>query len=518
MSESVVLLRLSSMGDILLTGELITNLRLAYPQHELIFVTREKFADVARMLSVDRVIALPEPVSIRSLWDCSQYLSDLNVSLLVDLHANLRTMLLRNWIASMQTLIYPKRRFERSRMVQYGGETAPPLSVLQQYRQPLLDARIPTPATYPTIRIPEVHQLRGKRHNRIVLAPGAAHATKRWPVESFVALAEILKRELQCEITWAVGSSDRVLLEPYLETLSRDTILVGETLSQLSIHTAESMLTISNDSGVMHLSSALRTPVLAIFGPTHPSLGFAPTGHFDEIAQRNLFCRPCSLHGKKRCWRDQQYCFTQLTPEIVSAQGIRMFHEQEKRRPAIILDRDGTLIENRHYNADPRSISYLPGAIDLIKRAKSAGFAVLIVSNQSGVARGFFTYEQAEIMNAGLVEQLREAGASVDASLFCPHHPTEGPPSEFRRSCTCRKPAAGMVLDVAQSLSLDLGRLQVVGDSLDDMGLGLVLGSNGLLVRTGHGMKSEQQLRNQKPRADIAIVDDLVAGIDELGL
>jgi histidinol-phosphate phosphatase family protein len=195
-----------------------------------------------------------------------------------------------------------------------------------------------------------------------------------------------------------------------------------------------------------------------------------------------------------------------------------MFQDQRARRPALILDRDGTLIENRHYNADPSTIEFLPGAVDLIKRAKSAGFAVLIVSNQSGVARGLFSYEDAVRMNAGLVEKLDAVGASVDASLFCPHHPTDGPPSDFLRACLCRKPAGGMVLDAAQSLSLDLGRLVVIGDSLDDMGLALVLGSSGILVRTGHGPKSEQELRNQKPRADITIVDSLVDVIEQLAL
>lgn len=507
MPSRTALIRLSSLGDILLTTATLTNLRCAYPTAEILLVTREKFSRAATLLGADRVVAIPEPVSPVALWNSSRTLDALGIDQLIDLHGNWRTALLRCWIGAQRISVYPRFRFERRQLIGRAEESDTRLSVVSRYNDALRQVQIPVITDRPVIRIPELHHLRGQRRNQIILAPGAAHATKRWPLGSFLKLGKLLASATNAEILWVTSAGDGLHQQLTDNGVDKAQLLVSLELSELAVTIGEGMLTIANDSGIMHLSSVVRTPVLGIFGPTHPALGFAPTGIYDEMAQVPLFCRPCSLHGKKQCWRSEQFCFTTLSPDVVAAQALRMYNAQRARRPALVLDRDGTLIVNHHYNADPALIEFLPGALEAIRRARSAGFAVIVVSNQSGVARGLFSLQAAEQMNAALLEKLASAGAPVDGSYFCPHHPDHGGDASFRRPCRCRKPASGMIDEVAQRLSLDMGRLAVIGDSPDDLNLGLVLGAERHLLRSGHGPETEREIGKWAAAADIQIHD-----------
>lgn len=154
-------------------------------------------------------------------------------------------------------------------------------------------------------------------------------------------------------------------------------------------------------------------------------------------------------------------------------------------RPALFLDRDGTVIEDADYLADPGGVSLLPGAVETLRRFRDAGWAAVIVTNQSGIARGLYTEADYRAVAGRLEALLGAAGTPVDATLHCPHHP------EFSGPCGCRKPAPGLLTAAARALDLDLRRSVVVGDKLSDLRAAAAVGARPVLVRTGYGRRTE---------------------------
>jgi D-glycero-D-manno-heptose 1,7-bisphosphate phosphatase len=147
-------------------------------------------------------------------------------------------------------------------------------------------------------------------------------------------------------------------------------------------------------------------------------------------------------------------------------------------RRAAFLDRDGTLIEDRHYLADPASVSLMPGAAAAVRELNKAGMAVVVVTNQSGIARGHFSEADYELVRARVVELFAEAGARIDATYHCPHHP------ELTGPCACRKPGTLLYERAAAELGLDPARSLYVGDRWRDVAPALALGGVGVLVAT----------------------------------
>jgi D-glycero-D-manno-heptose 1,7-bisphosphate phosphatase len=177
-------------------------------------------------------------------------------------------------------------------------------------------------------------------------------------------------------------------------------------------------------------------------------------------------------------------------------------------RPAVILDRDGTLCHEVHYLRRPDQLRLFDGAAVSMRRLREAGFALVLVTNQSGVARGYFSEDDVAAVHRALQEELAAAGAGLDAVYYCPHHPRQGSPA-YRTRCRCRKPGTALLEQAQAELGLDLARSYAVGDRLRDLEGALRLGCRGFLVRTGYGRREEGRLRQR--RLPVEVVDDLAA-------
>ena len=161
-------------------------------------------------------------------------------------------------------------------------------------------------------------------------------------------------------------------------------------------------------------------------------------------------------------------------------------------RPAVFLDRDGTMIEERGYLDRLDLVSPFPYTTDAIVRLRQAGFAVVVVTNQAGVARGYFDEPFVRSVHVHL-DSLLGPAASPDAYYYCPHHP-DGVVDGYAVSCRCRKPSPGMIEQAAGDLGLDVARSFVVGDKWLDVGLANQAGARGILVRTGYGEQAADRL------------------------
>lgn len=154
-------------------------------------------------------------------------------------------------------------------------------------------------------------------------------------------------------------------------------------------------------------------------------------------------------------------------------------------RPAVFLDRDGTVVVERDYLRDPADVRLVPGADEAIRSLHDAGFAVVIVTNQSGIARGLYTEADYRAVRARLASLLAERDATPDGTYHCPHHP------DFTGPCDCRKPDTGMHRTAAEELGLRLEGCFCVGDKTSDVLAAQALGGTGILVRTGYGAEQE---------------------------
>ncbi len=153
---------------------------------------------------------------------------------------------------------------------------------------------------------------------------------------------------------------------------------------------------------------------------------------------------------------------------------------------AVFLDRDGTINEEVGYVNHVSRFRMLPGSAQAVRRLNDAGFKVILISNQSGVARGYFPESLVRDVHGLMQEELARAGARLDAVYYCPHHP-EGRIDEFRRACDCRKPKPGMLVRAAADWDLDLAASFVVGDKYLDVQTARAAGARGVLVLTGYG-------------------------------
>jgi D-glycero-D-manno-heptose 1,7-bisphosphate phosphatase len=175
---------------------------------------------------------------------------------------------------------------------------------------------------------------------------------------------------------------------------------------------------------------------------------------------------------------------------------------------AIFLDRDGTInVEVGHLDHES-DLALIEGSAEGIALLKDAGFKIVIVTNQSVIARGRISELELRQIHLALTEVLSASGARFDAIYYCPHHPQEGD-GEYTMSCDCRKPRPGMLLQASRELEIDLGRSYIVGDRLSDLEAGRAVGCVEILVRTGHGGWSEATLDEGVSRPDY-VADDLL--------
>jgi D-glycero-D-manno-heptose 1,7-bisphosphate phosphatase len=177
-------------------------------------------------------------------------------------------------------------------------------------------------------------------------------------------------------------------------------------------------------------------------------------------------------------------------------------------RPAVFLDRDGTMIEDVGYLNRVEDLALFPWKVDAVRALDRAGFAVIVVTNQSAIARGLLTEAGLHDIHAGLDRLLTQGGARVTAYYYCPHHP-DGSVAAFAQRCGCRKPAPGLVERAIAEHDLDVARSVVVGDKWIDVALARTVGARGVLVRTGYGADEER-----KPAPGVgadAVLDNLAA-------
>ncbi len=327
----ILLIRLSSLGDIILTTPVLRLLRETYPTARIDYMLKAEFQDLLRSHPcVDRLL----PVDTRRpLWHAIRLLRETQYDLVLDLHRTLRSFWLYACSRTRRRFAYCKYTWRRALFVHGKWNTlsdTPP--VPERYASPLRRLGVTGPLPQTEIHVDEESQLAVERHladmdlptgarRYIAVAPGSRWQTKQWPVERFAAAAQALAARNHATIVILGDRYDRPLVQTFRQGV---TVPVIDTVGQLPLMQTAALLQqchllLCNDSGLMHMATALRVPVVAVFGPTVREFGFYPFQAAAEVVSHSLPCRPCTTKGAKRCPRGHHDCMQQIAPEQVVA-------------------------------------------------------------------------------------------------------------------------------------------------------------------------------------------------------
>ena len=321
----VLCVRFSSIGDVLLTTPLVRALHRRHPEAELYFVTKRAMAPlVIENPHLTDVIAL-EPGE--RITDLARRLRAIGPTHGLDLHGSLRSAALR-WLVPCRWSGYSKRRLARTTLIStkinlYGRHVPVPERYFEAARalDVAPDRGPPEFFLAPAARAHMTHWLPAvggglEQQRFVVIAPGAAHATKRWPLHHWQTLTDRL-RQLGYGIVAVGGPEDRELVNG----LGAGVVNVaGEfTLQETGACLARASVVVSGDTGVMHMATGVGARVVALFGPTVEPFGFFPYAHGAVVLERDLSCRPCSAMGTERCPLGHHRCLEDILPDQVAA-------------------------------------------------------------------------------------------------------------------------------------------------------------------------------------------------------
>ncbi len=342
-----IVVRFSSLGDVVLTLPVTRSLKGAFPAAEIVFLTKAAYRPLLEgQPGIDRVVTLEEAGS--GLQALRRYCCGLGrFDLALDLHRTLRSRSCLGALNAGRRFSYRKDALLR-RLWAAGWMRArmegPQPHVTDRYLEPLRRFGIapgdPVPAL--TVLPGQLSTARdllvaaGVRDpDRVaVVVPGGRWPNKRWSPASFAAVAAGLREAEALEPVLAGDTSDREAGEAVRALIPGGApLLAGRTgLPELAALLKIARVVIANDSGPAHLAAAVRSPVVALFGPTHEAFGFAPRGERVRVISRALACRPCTLHGGRRCPQQRRACLDDIAPEEVLAAARELLLRDASRR------------------------------------------------------------------------------------------------------------------------------------------------------------------------------------------
>lgn len=323
----ILVVRFGALGDLVLATVLLPALRRAHPGAHIDWVTKQRWsALLAHDPRIDRLFALQEGESFRALLP---RLSATNYDLVLDAHANLRSRALCALLPPTAVRRLAKDTFARWLLLRGGPQLAP---LRQRLVDRYLDLVGPEHASdvrprieFGTAAAHQASELLGATQGWIALAPGARHAAKRWPSERFVRVGRACAaRGARVLVVGGPDETDTVhavanAIEGALEWPA------DRPLDHVAAALARCAFTVGNDSGLLHLSEAVGTPVLAIFGPTVRAWGYFPLDPRSRVFEQDVTCRPCSKMGERACHQVAPWCLLRTSSDEVGRAALELW-------------------------------------------------------------------------------------------------------------------------------------------------------------------------------------------------
>lgn len=322
--EAILIIRLSSLGDILLTAPVVRALRKRFPDAHLDFLVERRFESAARLIpGPDRILTYDRSSGFRGLRQLGRDLAR-QYDILVDLQNSLRSVYLRTFC--FPTLWVRAHRYRLRRWLLIHWKWRPfsrIIPVPERYLAAVfsigavddgagLDLSIPDGAE---AGIRDVLDRLGSRPF-CVFCPGARHATKQWPADRWIAAGRMLS-ESGSAVVVIGDEGEKGLVREIAESVPDSVAVWGKTIPEVAVLMRSASCVVSGDTGLMHLAAGLKTPVVALFGPTVAEFGFNPFRAASTVIEQKLSCRPCSPHGTESCPKRHFKCMLDTAPERV---------------------------------------------------------------------------------------------------------------------------------------------------------------------------------------------------------
>src|SRR5438093_2442546 len=516
------------IGDAVLTTPALMAIRKGFPQAKIALLVKPAIAELLHHHpAVDEIVLYRDPgphaglggkLTLARLLRRGRY--DLAILLQNAFEAAAITALAgipnrygyatdgRWFLLTHRVPLTPKIRHKHQ--AQYYLELLRPLGIPVEPKPPILQ-------TTPGEDAEAIEHLRafGVDHKKVLIGlnPGSVYGTaKRWLPERFAEVADRVAAEHGGVVLIFGGRGEEELGAAIAGMMTAPTIVLSgrTTVRRLMALIKQCRLFITNDTGPMHIATAFGVPTVAIFGPTDP-VTTSPFGSRHELVRHPVDCSPCLL---RECPIDHR-CMQGISVEMVHAAAMRQLRMEsftapalgrsDAKAPVVYLDRDGTLNFDPGYLNQPEQLRLLPGAGQAVARLNRAGFKTVVLSNQSGLARGLITQSQLEAIHQRLRELLAEDGARLDGIFICPHHPDDG--------CACRKPAPGLVHRAQRELGGSSDNAIVIGDKATDVELARNVGALAVFVRSGNVPEEEPARMAERGLAPDYVAPDLTGAV-----
>ena len=327
----VLIIRFSSLGDVVLATSVVESILSSDSSPEIFLLTKEEYASLFQNDPRLKVLSFQSNIGnikqIAQLWRTAKVLRQTKFDLVLDLQRNPRSLLLRLLSGSQKVVAYPKGHLQRRSFVKKKNFEKPYTHAVDRYNMALKEAGIPISTRLPKLLLSQEEErlardfLRERgvslSHRSVGIHFGAKHPTKRWGDEKFAELTRMLAKEVDLNVL-IIPSKEDLSQEKLFRQGGRNIFWTGAlSLRELKAVISRCEVLICNDSGVMHVAVGLGVPVVAVFGPTHPCLGFYPLGEDDILLSSYEYCSPCSLHGEEKCFRDKKYCMENIPVDKV---------------------------------------------------------------------------------------------------------------------------------------------------------------------------------------------------------
>ena len=327
----VLIIRFSSLGDVVLATSVVESILSSHSSPELFLLTKQDYASLFQNDPRLKVLSFQSNIGnikqIAQLWRTAKVLRQTKFDLVLDLQRNPRSLLLRLLSGSKKVVTYPKGHLQRKSFVKKKNFEKPYTHAVDRYNMALKEADIPISTRLPKLFLSQKEERlardflreRGVSLTRPLVGIhfGAKHPAKEWGDEKFAELTRMLAKEVDLNVL-VIPSKEDSSQEKLFREGGRNIFWTGAlSLSELKAVISRCEVLICNDSGVMHVAVGLGVPVVAVFGPTHPCLGFYPLGEDDILLSSYEYCSPCSLHGEEKCFRDKKYCMENIPVDKV---------------------------------------------------------------------------------------------------------------------------------------------------------------------------------------------------------
>lgn len=522
--QSICVLRLSAIGDVCNAVPIVQAIQRHYSQVAITWVVGKAESQLLQGLPGVRLVVFDKRRGWGAFWHLWRQLRGQHFDVLLHMQVALRANIASLCIRARRRIGFDWRTAKELHSLVIRERVSPVqgLHVLEGFREFARSIGVPMQAPKWVMPIAPDYQawarkrLQASRYlHHLVLCPNASLPHKNWLPERYAAVADYAAQ--QGFAVWLCGGPDvteqsmaQAIVQASRTSSSQLVNLTGQTdLQQLTALIEQATVVLAPDTGPAHIAVAVGTPVIGLYGIHNPArTGPYGSPYVVEVYHKHLLAQTGSVAAQVK-WGTQvkgTHVMRSIQVDSVITMFNRVMHDlgirsiggaEPSLSKALFLDRDGVINIDHGYVSTPEQFEFIDGVFAACKHFQAQGYKLIVVTNQSGIARGLYSAQQFEALTQWMRQVFAAHDVQITAVYHCPHHPSEGQ-SSYTKTCDCRKPEPGMLLRAIADHAVNPEQSIMVGDKGDDMQAAAAAGIGyKVLVRSGKPLSSH----------DIALAD-----------